>query len=47
MRPSLQALFAVFLRYGNLTLGGGSATIATLHGEIVARRSWISQHRFD
>lgn len=45
--PSLQALFVVFARYGNLTFGGGSATIATLHGEIIERRSWISQHRFD
>lgn len=45
--PSLHAMFAVFARFGNLTFGGGSATIATLHGEIVERRSWISQHRFD
>src|SRR5215468_812626 len=45
--PSLRALFAVFARYGNLTFGGGSATIATLLGEIVERRSWILQHRFD
>ena len=45
--PSLRALFSVFARYGNLTFGGGSATIATLHREIVDRRHWIAQHPFD
>ena len=45
--PSLRALFGVLARYGNLTFGGGTATIAALHGEIVERRAWLSQHRFD
>lgn len=45
--PSLRTLAAVFVRYGNLTFGGGSATIATLHREIVERRRWIEQHPFD
>jgi len=46
-QPSLRALAAAFIRYGNLTFGGGSATIATLHREIVERRGWIEQHPFD
>ena len=45
--PSLRTLAAVFIRHGNLTFGGGSATIATLHREIVERRSWIEQEPFD
>lgn len=45
--PSLRALFSVFARHGNLTFGGGSATIATLHREVVERRGWIEQHPFD
>lgn len=45
--PSLRELFYVFARHGNLTFGGGSATIATLHGEVVDRLGWIAQHSFD
>jgi chromate transporter len=45
--PSLREILYVFARYGNLTFGGGSATIATLHGEVVERLGWIAQHRFD
>jgi chromate transporter len=45
--PSLRTLAAVFARYGNLTFGGGSATVATLHREIVEHRGWIEQHPFD
>jgi chromate transport protein ChrA len=41
---SANFLAAVFVRHGNLTFGGGSATVATLHGEIVERRNWIEQH---
>ena len=36
-----------FVRYANLTFGGGSATIAVLHREIVARRRWIDQDQFN
>lgn len=36
----------VFTRYANLTLGGGSATTAVIHREIVDKRRWISQDRF-
>lgn len=45
--PSLRSLAAVFLRHGNMTFGGGSATIATLHREIVTKRNWVTQRQFD
>jgi chromate transporter len=44
--PSLAALFGVLARDANLTFGGGSATIAVLHREIVVRRGWISELKF-
>jgi chromate transporter len=44
--PSLRALGGVFARYGNLTLGGGSATIAVLQQEIVVKRGWLAQVPF-
>jgi chromate transporter len=46
-RASAQTLFAVFARYANTTLGGGSATIAVLREQIVARRRWISEAQFE
>ena len=36
----------MFLRYGNFTFGGGSATTAVLHRAIVERRRWIDQTAF-
>ena len=45
--PPLRSLAAVFLRHGNMTFGGGSATIATLHREIVTKRGWVTQQQFD
>ena len=45
-RITLWRVGAVFTRYANLTFGGGSATIAVLHREIVARRAWIDEPRF-
>lgn len=45
--PPLRSLAAVFARHGNTTFGGGSATIATLHGLIVTKREWVSQQQFD
>lgn len=44
--PSLMALARAFARYGNFTLGGGSATVATIREEIVVRRRWISEDQF-
>ena len=36
----LRRIAAAFVRYANLTFGGGSATMAVLHRELVARRGW-------
>jgi chromate transport protein ChrA len=36
--PSLLQVASFFGRYANLTLGGGSATSAVVHGEIVGKR---------
>src|ERR1700730_13913306 len=45
--PPLRFLAAVFLRHGNMTFGGGSATIATAHREIITKRDWVAQRQFD
>jgi chromate transporter len=45
-RPTLLGLADVFIRYGNITLGGGSATIAVLRREVLERRRWISTDDF-
>ncbi len=44
--PSLTQLAIVFARYANLTLGGGSATAATLHRELVEKRQWLTNDQF-
>jgi chromate transporter len=46
-KPSLIAIAGVFTRYANLTWGGGSATIAVIHDQIVTKRSWISELQFN
>jgi chromate transporter len=43
---SLAELASIFGRFGNITFGGGSATIAVLHREIVSKRRWISKEVF-
>lgn len=43
---NLRLLTGVFVRYANLTLGGGSATTAVLHREIVDNRKWITESNF-
>jgi chromate transporter len=45
-RPSLASIADVFRRYGNFTLGGGSATSAVIHGQIVTRRHWVTDQQF-
>jgi chromate transporter len=45
-RPSLGQIADVFIRYGNFTLGGGSATSAVIHGQIVTRRHWVTDRQF-
>lgn len=47
MSPSLKQLASAFVRYANLTFGGGSATIAVLHREIVEKRTLVDQDRFN
>src|SRR3974377_863158 len=44
--PSLWQIASIFARYANLTLGGGSATIAVLHCEILEKRSWLTEGYF-
>ncbi len=44
--PTLLEVCGVFTRYANLTIGGGSATIAVLRGQIIRRRGWISEGQF-
>jgi len=43
---SLAQLANIFGRFGNITFGGGSATISVLHQEIVSKRHWISEEIF-
>lgn len=42
----LQRIAAAFVRYANLTFGGGSATTAVLHRELVSKRRWMSETDF-
>jgi chromate transporter len=44
--PTLTQIVVVFTRYANLTLGGGSATAATLHRELVEKRQWLTEDQF-
>src|SRR5882724_4521852 len=45
-RPDLGRMTWVFVRYGNFTLGGGSATSAILHGALVEKRQWLTEDQF-
>jgi chromate transporter len=45
-RPTLGLIASVFLRYGNWTFGGGSATVGVLQSELVNKRKWVSQETF-
>ena len=36
----------VFARYANFTLGGGSATVAVLHRELLDKRRWVDDDDF-
>ncbi|WP_315751304.1 MULTISPECIES: chromate transporter [unclassified Bradyrhizobium] len=44
--PGLTQIASFFGRYANLTLGGGSATSAVMHGEIVGKRHWLNDDQF-
>jgi chromate transporter len=37
----------VFARYANTTFGGGSATIAVLRQQVMAKRGWIDEPEFE
>lgn len=45
-RPTLAQIGRVFLRYGNWTFGGGSATVAVLQTELIDRKQWVSREAF-
>ena len=42
----IKNIFHVFAAMGNLTFGGGNATVAVLHRDIVGRLSWITDEEF-
>jgi chromate transporter len=44
--PRLCEIASVFAQYGNLTFGGGSATIGVLQHEIEVKRPWITRDQF-
>jgi len=44
--PSLGGISWVFARYANFTLGGGNATTAALHHELLEKRHWLNDDRF-
>src|SRR5471030_2803525 len=44
--PKLSQVADVFARYANFTLGGGSATVAVLHREILDKCRWLSADDF-
>ena len=45
-KPGLAQIADVFTRHANFTLGGGSATVAVLHRELLDKRRWISPDDF-
>lgn len=44
--PSLSQIADVLVRYANFTLGGGSATVAVLHREVLDKRRWVGADDF-
>lgn len=44
--PTLWQIAALFARYANFTFGGGSATSAVVHEEMVRNRRWLNDERF-
>jgi chromate transporter len=45
-RPSLGRIADMFARYANFTLGGGSATVAVMHRELLEKLHWVSEADF-
>jgi Chromate transporter len=44
--PNLVQIADVFTRYANFTLGGGSATVAVMHRELLDKRRWVTADDF-
>jgi chromate transporter len=44
--PSLEGIGWLFARYANFTMGGGSATTAVLHRELLQKRHWLNDDHF-
>jgi len=44
--PTLWQIADVFARYANFTFGGGSATTAVIHHELVRKRHWLDDDHF-
>jgi chromate transporter len=42
----LRRIAGAFVRYANLTFGGGTATVAVLNRELVAKRGWVDEQPF-
>ncbi len=45
-KPALAEIASAFTRYANFTLGGGSATVAVLHRELLEKKRWINSDNF-
>lgn len=45
-RPTLRQIADLFIRYANFTFGGGSATTAVIHHELVRKRHWLDDDHF-
>ncbi|RIA37271.1 chromate transport protein ChrA [Hephaestia caeni] len=45
--PSLAEIAYVSVRYGNFTLGGGSAGVAVMYREIFHKRHWLTNDQFN
>ena len=46
VKPALAKIASAFARYANFTLGGGSATVAVLHRELLEKKRWIDSDNF-
>jgi chromate transporter len=46
MRPSLRAIFLVFLKMGAFAFGGVYSMLSFFQRELVDRRNWLSQEQF-
>ncbi len=47
MKPPLSKLTNIFFRIGNTTFGGGYVTMGMLGRELVEKRRWLTQEKYD